>query len=62
MMCVREHLDEKADTGVSKNKQNLYILFNKKRESNFHVNIDNLFNKILSFVIFLPVSLNAGAI
>lgn len=62
MMCVREHLDEKADTGVSKNKQNLYILFNKKRESNFHVNIDNLFNKILSFVIFLPFSLNAGAI
>lgn len=43
----------------------MFIFFPKRKKKEypiFHVNIDNLLNKILSFVIFLFFSSNAGAV
>lgn len=50
---------------ASKHKQKLsfFFSFQKKKEYPiFHVNIDNLLNKILSFIIFLFSSSNVGVV
>ena len=62
-MAERSVWPKKQTLTASKNKQKLYLFFFKRKEYPiFHVNIDNLLNKIPSFVIFLFFSSHVGVV